>query len=281
MPHAYREVATRDLALTIAYEGSAFAGYARQKGELPTVQGALEEALTTVVGEGFRTVVAGRTDRGVHALAQVVGLSLEAERFFDLSKVRKSLDSLTPRSISVLAVKAAPAGFHARFSAVWRRYRYLISSREADVPHLRRLCWHLGPGFSAEPLAEAAPAMLGERDFSTFCRRDPAGGSLNRRVEEVSFYAVGTGLWALEIRANAFCHQMVRSVMGYLGLVALGSKPASSFADALAAADRAFGVTLAPPEGLYLVGVGYKEPYAEFGTLDVGGFRELWSYTLP
>ncbi|MDA8261858.1 MAG: tRNA pseudouridine(38-40) synthase TruA [Actinomycetota bacterium] len=281
MPHAYHEIATRDLALTIAYDGTAFAGYARQKGELPTVQGALEEALVTVVGEGFRTVVAGRTDRGVHALAQVVGLSLEEERSLDLSKVRKSLDSLTPASISVLAVKAAPEGFHARFSAVWRRYRYLISSRDADVPHLRRLCWHLGPDFRAEPLAEAAPAMLGERDFSTFCRRDPGGGSLYRRVEEVSLYSVATGVWALEIRANAFCHQMVRSLVGYLGLVAVGDKPASAFADALAAADRAKGVTLAPPEGLYLVGVGYKEPYAELGTLDVGGFRELWSYTLP
>ncbi len=280
MPHAYQQIEAKNLALTIAYEGSAFAGYARQRGDLPTVQAALEDALTTVVGEGFRTVVAGRTDRGVHALAQVVGLFLEEEHSFDLSKVRKSLDSLSPASISVLEVRAAPDEFHARFSAVWRRYRYLISSREADVPHLRRLCWHLGPEFQAGPLAEAAPAMLGERDFSTFCRRDPSGGSLRRRVEEVSLYSVATGLWALEIKANAFCHQMVRSLVGYLGRVAVGDKPVASFAEALAAQDRALGVTLAPPQGLYLVGVGYKEPYQHLGALDDGGFRELWSYTL-
>lgn len=280
MPHAYHEIEARNLALTIAYDGSAFAGYARQRGDLPTVQGSLEEALSTIVGERFRTVVAGRTDRGVHALAQVVGLFLDEERPFDLSKVRKSLDSLTPSSISVLAVRSAPEEFHARFSAVWRRYRYLISSREADVPHLRRLCWHLGPDFRADPLGEAARSMLGELDFSTFCRRDPAGGSLRRRVEEVSLYSVATGLWALEIRANAFCHQMVRSLVGYLGLVAVGDKSAAAFAEALAARDRALGVTLAPPHGLYLVGVGYKEPYQDLGALDDGGFRELWRFTL-
>ena len=112
----------------------------------------------------------------------------------------------------------------------------------------------------------AAQGLLGEHDFSTFCRRDPGGASLTRRVDALAMVKVGRDLFGFEIEANAFCHQMVRSLVGFLGQVALSKRSPEDLFEALGARNRAQGQDLAPPQGLFLVGIGYREP---FGALTV------------
>ena len=264
-----------NLALTIAYDGGEFSGYARQLGQY-TVQGVLEDALAKLSEGGFRTAVAGRTDRGVHALCQVVSCAFVVEQRLDLAKLARSLERMTPQSISIVSIVAVPAEFHARFSASWRRYRYLLSTAAFELPHLRRLSWALGPELEISAMAGAAELLLGERDFATFCRKDPGGATLVRRVDEVAFVKLGRDLFGFEIEANAFCHQMVRAVVGYLVMVGLGERSRADFGVALGARSRRLGVNLAPPEGLFLVGIGYREPFEGVTVRHSDDFQIVW-----
>ncbi len=275
MAHHYDFQSVRNLALTLAYDGTEFSGYARQEGQR-TVQGVLEEALAVLLPGSFRTAVAGRTDRGVHALCQVVSCAMELDHVVDLAKFRRSLEKLTPRSLSIIAVAPVDGEFHARYTAIWRRYRYLISTSSAEIPHIRNLSWSLGPGIDLDSFKRAAQMLLGEHDFTTFCRRDPGGASLTRRVDALAMVKVGRDLFGFEIQANAFCHQMVRSLVGFLGQVALSKRSPEDFLDAMAARNRARGQDLAPPEGLFLVGVGYREPFGALTVRHQGDYPLVW-----
>jgi tRNA pseudouridine38-40 synthase len=240
------------LRVDLAYDGSGFRGYAHQEG-LRTVQGSLEDALNTVLDGPVETSVAGRTDAGVHALGQVVSVRVGSP--VDVERLARSLNGLLGPEIVVKAVTEVDDGFDARFSARWRRYRYSMSTGAAPDPLTRGFEWHVGPRLDREAMTAAATAFVGEHDFSAFCR-SVEGRSNVRRVEEAGWEADGARLqfW---IRANAFCHQMVRSLVGLCYDVGRGFTPVGSVGEIVESGDRSRVVTVAPPHGLTLWEVGY------------------------
>lgn len=239
--------------LEIAYDGAGFRGYARQEGQR-TVQGELEGALATLLGDPVETAVAGRTDAGVHAFGQVVSFVSEEE--IDTGRFRRGLDGILGPEIGVKEVAVAPDDFNARFSAEWRRYRYLLDTRQFTDPLTRGFVWSVGRDLDVGAMRSAAAVLAGEHDFSSFCRS--VGGKSNvRRVTELSLVEED-GLLAIWAQANAFCHQMVRSIVGYLYDIGRGFSPADGAAQVLAARDRSTVATVAPPHGLTLWEVGYR-----------------------
>jgi tRNA pseudouridine38-40 synthase len=238
--------------LDLAYDGSGFRGYARQTGQR-TVQGELESALATLLKKPVGTSVAGRTDAGVHAAGQVVSFSIGDH--VDLERLRRGLNGIIGPEISVLRCSIAADDFDARFSATWRRYRYLVDMRPAADPLTRHFVWHVGRSLDVPAMQSAASAMIGVHDFSSFCR-SVDGKSNVREMGELSVHDSDDGLviWA---QANAFCHQMVRSIVGYLYDIGRGHADGAAAADVLVSRDRSRVATLAPPRGLTLWAVGY------------------------
>lgn len=237
--------------LDLAYDGSGFRGYARQNG-LRTVQGVLELGLAKYLGAVVETSVAGRTDAGVHARGQVVSFAFEGE--VDLERLRRGLTGIVGPEISIRAVSVAADGFNARFSATWRRYRYLIDTVPAPDPLTRGFVWHVGRDLDVDSMRTASGAFVGEHDFSSFCR-SVEGRSNVRRLQELSL--VEGDLLELWVQANAFCHQMVRSIVGYLYDVGRGFSDGSLVDEVIAARDRSRVATVAPAHGLTLWAVGY------------------------
>ena len=238
--------------LDVAYDGTWFRGYARQDGQR-TVQGELEGALGNVLGSEVQTSVAGRTDAGVHARSQVVSFPFSGD--VDVNRLRRSVNGIVGPEISVKAVVAAPDDFDARFSATWRRYRYLINPHPALDPLTRHIAWHVGRSLDVEAMRSMAGVYVGEHDFTSFCRT-VEGKSNVRRVEEASL-GERDGYLEFWIQANAFCHQMVRSLVGFMYDVGRGFVPADMVAGVIAARDRSGVDTVAPPHGLTLWEVGY------------------------
>lgn len=238
--------------LDIAYDGTGFRGWARQQGQR-TVQGELESALSTYLRGPVTTAVAGRTDAGVHALGQVVSFEFDGE--VDLDRLPRAINGIIGPEVSVRSASAAPDGFNARFSATWRRYRYRMDTAPTSDPLSRHVAWHVGADLDVEVMRETAAAFVGDHDFSSFCRK-VEGKSNVRRVSETSLVESGDFLdfW---IKANAFCHQMVRSIVGYLYDVGRGFSDGSQVEDVIAARDRSRVATVAPPHGLVLWQVGY------------------------
>jgi tRNA pseudouridine38-40 synthase len=238
--------------LDLGYDGTGFRGYARQDG-LRTVQGSLENALETLLGHVPDTSVAGRTDAGVHALGQVVSFPFEGE--LDTARMLRSLNGLVGPEISVRAVSLVGDDFHARHSASSRRYRYRIGTAPAGDPLTRHWTWEVGRALDVAAMAQAAGQFIGEHDFSSFCR-SVEGKSNVRRVVESRLEAEGPVIefWII---ANAFCHQMVRSLVGLLYDVGRGFTPEASVAEVIEARDRSRTATVAPPHGLTLWEVGY------------------------
>lgn len=241
------------LRLDLAYDGSGFRGYAYQQG-LRTVQGELEKALETLFGDSIETSVAGRTDAGVHARGQVV--SIEVDSAIDVEKLARSLNGLLGPEIAVMAVGEVEAEFNARFSARWRRYRYTLDTGPAPDPLQRGFSWHVGSSLDWAAMGTAADQFVGEHDFGAFCR-SVEGKSNVRRVDEAKWQAGEGDRLDFWIEANAFCHQMVRSLVGLCYDVGRGFTPADSVADIVASKDRGRVATVAPPQGLILWQVGY------------------------
>lgn len=237
--------------LDLAYDGSGFRGYARQKG-LRTVQGSLESALSTYLKTSVETSVAGRTDAGVHALGQVASFNCDDE--VAVERMQRGLNGILGPEVSIRAVSRVPDGFDARFSATWRRYRYLIDTGSAPNPLTRSFVWHAGRALDLSAMRTAASAFLGEHDFSSFCK-SVEGRSNARRLDELSI--VDDDLLQFWFQANAFCHQMVRSIVGYLYDVGRGFSDGGLVEEVIASRDRASVATVAPPHGLTLWSVGY------------------------
>lgn len=238
--------------IDLAYDGSGFRGYARQEGQR-TVQGELERALGVVLGEVPETGVAGRTDAGVHALGQVVSFTHDGE--IDPERLVRSLNGMLGPEIAVRSIVEAEDGFHARHSARWRRYRYRIGMVPGGDPLTRIYTWEVGRALDTDAMTSAAADFVGEHDFSSFCR-NVEGASNVRRVEE-SDISVDGDVIAYWVRANAFCHQMVRSMLGHLYDIGRGFASADSVPGVIAARDRSQVATVAPPHGLTLWEVGY------------------------
>ena len=247
--------------MSIAYDGSAFHGFAIQPG-LRTVAGILTEALEKVLRHRVVLTGAGRTDRGVHAHGQVVSFDTSATRF-DPAHLQRVLNKLCGPALAVWDVQRADAGFDARFSARSRAYRYIILNRPVPDPMRAATAWHVAAPLDLAALRIATDPLIGEHDFSSFCRRPKAGqgeraASLVREVFHAGWVDEGVdGLIRFEISANAFCHQMVRSLVGTLVDMGLGRLRAGEMLSIMRSADRARAGNVAPPHGLSLWEVNY------------------------
>ncbi len=238
--------------LDVSYDGTGFRGYARQD-HVRTVQAELESALATYLKTPVTTAVAGRTDAGVHARKQVV--SFDYHGMLDVERLPRALNGIMGPEVSVLAVSRAADGFNARHSATWRRYRYRMDMRPSPDPLCRHLVWHVGRELEVERMASTAEALVGEHDFSTFCRTTE-GRSNVRRLTELSVFEE-SGRLDFWVQANAFCHQMVRSLVGYLYDVGRGFSDPARVEEVIASRDRSMVATVAPAHGLTLWEVGY------------------------
>lgn len=247
------------MRLDIAYDGTGFHGWARQP-ELRTVQGCLEQALDTVTrARGHALTVAGRTDTGVHARGQVahVDLADDTEASAQPGRLVRRLNGVLDPDVRVLRALPAPSGFDARFSAVWRRYAYRVADRPETVDPLRRghvLAW-------PRPLDEAAMeragvALLGEHDFASFCKRRE-GATTIRELQRLTWHRDERGVLEATVVADAFCHHMVRSLVGCLVAVGEGRRTPQWAGRVLAARERDPAVTVLAAHGLTLEEVGY------------------------
>jgi tRNA pseudouridine38-40 synthase len=239
--------------LTLAYDGSGFHGYARQPG-VRTVQGELEAALARILGTEVTTVAAGRTDTGVHARAQVV--SLPAEDLPALDRLERSLNGLLGPEIVVDEAAVAPDGFDARRSALFRVYRYQVLNRPAPDPLQRFTTWHIAEYLDLDAMNLAASEMIGTHDFASFCRKAGGDSTTVRTVVEAGWSREGEMVF-FTVKAHAFCHQMVRSLVGFQVDVGRGRRQPGEMKSVLEAKDRAAAGPVAPPHGLILWEVGY------------------------
>ncbi len=238
--------------LDLAYDGSGFRGFARQPDQR-TVQGEVEAVLERVFRHPVLTVGAGRTDAGVHARGQVLSFAHDTE--VEPAVVKRAVTGLLTPGIVATACAVVEDTFDARFSATWRSYRYRVLNTPDPDPLLHASTWHVSDPLDLEAMNRAAAAFVGEHDFASFCRK-AEGRTTERTVLEAEWQPID-GLMILMIRATAFCHQMVRSIVGFCVDVGRGRVPADSVPAVLAATDRAAARPIAPPQGLILWEVGY------------------------
>ncbi|WP_255954198.1 tRNA pseudouridine(38-40) synthase TruA [Streptomyces odontomachi] len=246
--------------LDLAYDGAEFHGWAKQAGGRRTVQGEVEDALRVVLRSAgtYELTVAGRTDAGVHARGQVAHVDLPAELWAEHhEKLPKRLAGRLPRDVRVWSVSAAPSGFNARFSAVWRRYAYRISDHPGGVDPLLRghVLWH-DWSLDVAAMNEAAQRLVGEHDFAAYCKKRD-GATTIRTLQQLALERGADGLITATVRADAFCHNMVRSLIGALLFVGDGHRPPDWPRKVLDAGVRDSAVHVVRPHGLTLEEVGY------------------------
>ncbi len=246
------------LKLVIEYVGSEFSGWQYQPGQT-TVQGEIESVLSKLYNQPIRVLGAGRTDAGVHALGQVAHFDCDAG--FPLEKLQPALNYHLPRSIRIHSVASVPTSWHARFSATSRRYRYLLATCHSALWVPFR--WERPGDLSPERLRQSTELIRGEHDFSAFCVAASRQENNRCRIDYARWFRYGP-LWSFEIRGNRFLHSMVRSLVG--GMVNLAAEDRddnprnltmATFTDMLREPDDHRNPFTAPPQGLYLVSVGY------------------------
>ncbi|MEX0747155.1 MAG: tRNA pseudouridine(38-40) synthase TruA [Rhodothermales bacterium] len=240
--------------MQIEYDGTDFCGWQIQPGE-PTIQHALEQALATVIGKPIDIVGSGRTDSGVHARGQVAHFS--TEEVIDEFKVLASLNGLVPCSIAVRSLHETSQDFHARYDARLRRYHYYICTGfRALERHVR---WHVRPIPDFERMNRAALDLLGEHDFSTFCRTQSETENRICRVQTAHWTPESQdGDWRFEIAADRFHHGMVRAIVGTLIEIGHGKRPLDALPRIMHARDRREAGPAAPALGLILEEVMYE-----------------------
>jgi len=273
----------RRVMLLVAYDGTSFHGFAAQPGQ-HTVGGTLAEKLSSMAGHEVSLTCAGRTDSGVHALGQVVHADLAEEVLAKwagrpltpgmvLERLAPSISHQLGGSVSVIEARVAPEGFDARHSATARRYRYELLRSEWADPLLRHATWHVPGELDLAAMRIGADALMGEHDFAAFCRQVKGEtGPIVRRVLSTSWSraAGDERIWVFSIEANAFCHQMVRSLVGTLVAVGQSRIPAGELLSILRGADRARAGQPAPARGLCLLGVRYPDSLVPGGTWQPG-----------
>ncbi len=250
--------------LVIAYDGTDFRGLAPNPG-VRTVVGEIRQVFAAAVGFEPDIVMSGRTDAGVHAAHQVLSLDLPADYVAgetDLERVQRMLNARLGPEIVTSAVELAPADFSARFDATGRSYRYQITNQPSADPIAARYAWHVAEPLDLALMRLACDPIIGEHDFSSFCRRSKVSPgdeplSLVRRVDQASWSEVGQGRLEFRISGSAFCHQMVRSLVGFHVAVGRGKRTAGEILGVLRARDRQLAEQPAPPHGLHLVDVQY------------------------
>ncbi len=251
----------RNLKLTIAYDGTDFCGWQIQPGR-SSIQGEIAAAVERACGERVLPQGSGRTDAGVHALAQVANLALAAPVPPD--NLRFALNNTLPPAIRILRVEEAAADFHARKSAVSKTYRYRISRASITSPFLARYVWHHPYPLNEHAMAAAAAMVVGKHDFTSFAAADLEKG----REEGSRVRTVFTSAWRregdeliYEISGAGFLHHMVRNLVGSFILVGKGTTTWFRIREILRARDRSLAGPTAPPQGLALVSVEYPQEF--------------------
>lgn len=258
------------LRMDLAYDGAGFKGWALQPPPLRTVQGELEAALATALRvPEQRVVCAGRTDTGVHARGQVVHLDVDPEALLasagrntdaPVAALHRRLNGMLPPDIRTYRLAEAPPGFDARFSAVWRRYAYRVADRPELVDPLTRghvLAWKTsGDGLDLEAMNAASRDLAGLRDFASFCKKRE-GATTIRTLLDLHWHRDAEGRAVANVRADAFCHSMVRSLVGCLLAVGDGRKEPAWALEIMRAGRRDPAVRVAAAHGLTLEEVGY------------------------
>lgn len=252
----------RNVRLTIAYQGTNYAGWQVQP-EQPSVQGTIESALRSLTGESIRIHGAGRTDAGVHAIGQVAHFQTDSS----IPPVRfaPALNRELPQDIIVRHSCEVPDGFHARYSAVRKQYRYLIDTEELTPPPLRNFVWRVPGSFDDEALSEATQRLLGHYDFSAFESKSSPDEDSRRTVQEIVVSRIPSAfgwqddheLLTIAITADGFLYNMVRSIVGTLVNVAQGRWTADDVTRIRESRDRSQAGATAPPQGLCLMWVDY------------------------
>ena len=243
------------IALGVEYDGSRFCGWQIQP-RARTVQACIEEALSRVADQPLRVHCAGRTDTGVHALGQVVHIETDARR--EARSWVFGANSNLPSDVCVLWARGARADFHARFSAIARRYRYLILNRPARSGlWASKITWERRQ-LDAERMSAAALCLRGEHDFSAFRSPGCQAKTPVRTIHRIEVRRSGP-IVAIDIEANAFLHHMVRNIAGMLLAIGRGEAMIGWAREVLDGRDRTLGGVTAPPEGLYLMAVCYPE----------------------
>ena len=245
--------------MTLAYDGSDFSGWQVQP-EASTIQGTLASAVGRLTGENVLPQGSGRTDAGVHALAQVATFSTASP--VPVENFLKALNDILPPSIRILEVIEVPGDFHARKSARAKTYRYRICRGAICSPFLARYVWHYPYPLNEDAMSEAAGAVKGEHDFTSFAAVDPERGQENSEASNVrtifsSRFERQNEEFVYTVRGNGFLHHMVRNLVGTFLLVGKGTLQPQDVAHILAARDRSAAGATAPASGLFLVSVEY------------------------
>jgi tRNA pseudouridine38-40 synthase len=244
----------------VAYRGTDFRGFAANDG-VRTVMGCLHDAISKVVRRTVDLTGAGRTDAGVHGWGQVVSGDLPADT--DLEGLARRVNKLCSPDISIRTIEWAQPDFDARFSATSRRYRYHVWNDPSPNPLVADVVWHVPRPLDLAEMGAASAPLLGEHDFASFCRRPRVADGLDdpslvRIVHEVTWSRIDDSpLLRFEIAGSAFCHQMVRSIVGTMVDIGLGRIDSRSMAAILEARSREAAGAVAPPTGLILWHVGY------------------------
>lgn len=250
---------TRNLKLTLSYDGSEFSGWQVQP-EASTIQGALASAIGRLTGENVLPQGSGRTDAGVHALAQVATFATSSP--IPVENVVKALNDILPPSIRVLEVREVAADFHARKSAKAKTYQYRIFRGPISPPFLARYVWHFPYPLDEDAMRKAAREVVGEHDFTSFAAVDPERGRENneasnaRTIFSSAFDRMGEEL-IYTVRGNGFLHHMVRNLVGTFISVGKGTLQVHDIQRILATRDRSAAGATAPANGLFLLCVEY------------------------
>jgi tRNA pseudouridine38-40 synthase len=258
-PTLFPESGFRRLRIDIAYDGTAFFGWATQP-DRRTIQDLVEEAIARISRGDVESVVAGRTDAGVHATGQVIHVDLPDAVFADgltYIDLRYKLNRILDEDVRIMEISDAPEGFHARFSALRRIYTYKILDNNDVIPPLSR--YDVAPWYrrlEADLMNKASELVLGHHDFAAFCKFKE-GGTTIRTLEKYQWHRDETGLLVAEVVADAFCYSMVRNLVGAVVCVADGRKDPSWMAELLANKERVSDSLVFPARGLSLTRVEY------------------------
>ncbi len=248
--------------LVLEYDGTDYGGWQRQPDVL-TVQQVVEEALERLFGgEAVRVMASGRTDAGVHALAQVVSFRAEASRTVD--QVRRGLNALLPPQVACLSAEVAEPSFHALADAVGKHYRYVLRAGRVRSPLRRDRCWTTGFALDPDAMAAALPGVLGTHDFSSFRASGCSAPDPVRTVTAARIRPVEDTL-SVDIQGHGFLRHMVRNLVGSLVEVGRGKETPAWLGQVLTQRDRRLAGRTAPPQGLFLVEVDYGQGLAALG----------------
>lgn len=246
--------ARRHFRATIGYDGTDFHGFQFQSG-YRSIQGVVEKALSTLTGQETRVRGAGRTDAGVHARGQVI--AFRAHWRHSVADLLRAMNAVLPEDVVLLSLDVAPEGFHPRYDAQSRWYRYTVLNRPLRSPFSRRWAFYVSRPLDMDSMNQASAGLIGEHDFATF-GQPPQGQNTVRRVLRADWWSEAP-FFHFDIEANAFLQRMVRSLVGTLLQVGVGEFSPEGFCQRLAACDRSLAGPTAPPQGLCLMAVNYSE----------------------